>query len=343
MRTFLARRLLFLIPQVFVVTVLAFVLIKLIPGDPAAIILGPLRTEAGVEKVHRDLGLDKSWPEQYWLYLERTVQGDFGNSHISRIPVVSELERRLPITLWLITIGAVLCILLGIGIGYLAALAPPGGWLNRGITGYGFLAGALPDFWVGLILIFFFFVKLDILPAPIGQLPSSVTTGPDNPDTVTHIALLDALLDGKWNVAGVAFRASIMPVLTLVLVYMPVVLKITAASTADVYNSQFVTGARAVGVRRRTIVRYILRNALLPIVTTSGVLYAFLLGGAVLVETVFSWGGFGQWSVTSVNNKDFNPIQTFMLVAALFTILVYLSVDLLHFAVDPRIRAGRRH
>ena len=335
-KRFVLRRLAFLIPQLFIVSILAFTLIKLSPGDVATLVLGPLHDVSAERRVREELGLDKSVFTQYAKYVERTVQLDFGTSFRTKQDVVDELGRKVPATLWLITLALVVCLVVGIGVGYLAALAPPGGFLNRGIIGYGFLAGALPDFWVGLILIFFLFTKLDILPVPSGQLPLGV----DQPDRVTSVVILDCLLDGDFNKAGVAFRSTIMPLLTLVLVYAPVVLKITAVTTAEVFHSQYVIGARAVGVRQRTIVRYIMRNALLPIITTSGVLYAFLLGGAVLVETVFSWGGFGQYAVDAVTNKDFNVIQTFLLVAAVFTIFVYLAVDLLHFAVDPRIRAG---
>ena len=341
MRKFLLRRFAFLIPQLFVVSFLAFLLIKLLPGDPVLIILGPLRTQEGVIRETKRLGLDKPFFVQYGRYVERTVQGDFGNSIVTKQPVIEELGRRVPATLWLITLGLVACVVIGIGVGYVAALAPPTGWgtwLNKSIIGYGFLAGALPDFWVGLILVFIFFATLGVLPAPIGQLPgyvpSQIPTGP------TNIDLLDTLIKGDFGQAGTAFRASIMPVVTLAIVYAPVVLKITAVTTTEVFNSQYVTGARAVGVRRRTITRYIMRNALLPIVTTSGVLYAFLLGGAVLVETVFSWGGFGQYTVDAVNALDFNVIQGMMLVAAVFTIIVYLLIDIIHYFVDPRIRVS---
>ena len=343
MRQFLLRRLAFLIPQLLVVSFLAFLLIKLLPGDPVLIILGPLRTQEGVIRETERLGLDKPFFVQYQKYLERTVQADFGNSILTKQPVIDELGNRVPATLWLITLGLVLCLVIGIGVGYLAALAPPtgrGSYINKAIIGYGFLAGALPDFWVGLILVFIFFSQLDLLPAPIGQLPGYAPS--DLPNGPTNVDLLDALIAGNFGQAGTAFRASIMPVLTLTIVYAPVVLKITAVTTAEVFNSQYVIGARAVGVRQRTILRYIMRNALLPIVTTSGVLYAFLLGGAVLVETVFSWGGFGQYAVTAVNALDFNVIQGMMLVAAVFTILVYLLVDVIHYIVDPRIRAAAR-
>ena len=341
MRRFLLRRLAFLIPQLFIVTLLAFILIKLLPGDPVIAILGPLHTLEGEIRLTEKLGLDQPLPTQYFRYLERTVQADFGSSTITKQPVVDELGRRVPATLWLISLGLIVCVGLGIGVGYIAALAPPTGWggyLNKSIIGYGFLAGALPDFWVGLILVFIFFTQLDILPAPIGQLPGyNPVLLPDGP---TNIDLLDTLIAGEFGMAGTAFRATIMPVLTLTIVYAPVVLKITAVTTTEVFNSQYVQGARAVGVRQRTILRYIMRNALLPIVTTSGVLYAFLLGGAVLVETVFSWGGFGQYTVAAVNALDFNVIQGMMLVAAVFTIMVYLVIDILHFFIDPRVRAA---
>lgn len=339
MARYALRRILFLVPQLFVVTVFSFSLVHLIPGDPAHIILGPLGgTPANVRALRVKLGLNDPLPVQYFRYLDRTVRGDWGTSSVTQQPVIQEIADRFPPTLFLISTSLILCCTIGVSVGFLAARRPPKSLLNRLITGYGFLTGALPDFWVGLILVFVFFHVLGLLPAPLGELP----VGADLPTKIVGVPLIDAVLTGRWDLAWQAFQLAILPVMTLVIVYTPTIIKIAAVTISDTINAPYTAAARAVGVRPRTINRYVLRNALIPILTTSGVLFAFLLGGAVLVETVFSWGGFGQYAVESVLKKDFYPIQGFMLVAATFTIVVYLVVDLLYFAIDPRIRVNQR-
>lgn len=339
MGRYVLRRLAILVPQLIVVTVVSFALITLIPGDRARIILGPAgATPENVAALREKLGLDDPIPVQYVRYLERLAEGDLGESATTRQPVLGEIADRLPATLFLITASLVICVVVGVAVGFLAAVRGERSLLNRVITGYGFMTGALPDFWVGLILIFIFFYLLGWLPAPLGQLPIAAERPPD----LTGVALIDAVVAGRWSLVVAAAKQAVLPVLTLVLVYTPTILKIATVTIAQTLRAPYVIAARAVGVRPRSIRRYVLRNAMIPIITTTGVLYAFLLGGAVLVETVFAWGGLGQYAVESVLRKDFYPIQGFMLAAATFTIVVYLVVDILYFAVDPRIRLARR-
>lgn len=331
---YLARRFLFLIPQLFVATVLSFALIKLLPGNPVLLMLGlAASSPEAVAAMEKTLGLDQPLLVQYGLYISNVLQGNWGRSWFTRQPVLEDLGLRLPATLELITISLTICVFIGIVVGMLAALRPTG-VVNRGLTWYGFLAGAIPDFWMGLLLVFFFFALWKLVPAPLGQLSISVAP----PPALTRVVLIDSILAGD----GAAFKDHllhlVLPVLTLVLVYTAPILKITAATVDKMRHEPFIVAARAYGVKERILYWYMLRNSLAPVITTIGVMYAFLLGGAVLVETVFAWNGFGQYAVESVLRKDLFPIQGFLLIAAIFTMLVYLVVDILYAFVDPRVK-----
>jgi len=223
-------------------------------------------------------------------------------------------------------------VLIGVPLG-VAVANNRGGTVDRLVFTYGMLAGSLPDFWIGLVLILIFFYALGWAPAPVGQLGMAVSP----PDHITGAYLLDALLTRDWRSFVSALSQLVLPVATLVLVYMPLVLKTTRSTMEEMLDSNFVLQARASGLSRRTQLRYALRNALPSIVTIVGILFWFLLGGAVLVETIFAWGGLGQYAVESVVNSDYASLQAVVLVIAVFTTFVFLIVDLLYFVLDPRI------
>ena len=196
------------------------------------------------------------------------------------------------------------------------------------------LAGAFPDFWFALIAIFFFFFQLGLLPGPIGRIGLLVSP----PETISGLYTLDALLTGNWSALASASSHLFLPVFTLVFIYMPLVLKNARSAMEDMLGSEFVVYARAAGLPRLMQWRYALRNAMPPIITVTGILTWFLLGGAVLVETVFAWGGLGQYAVQSVVNSDYAALQGVVLLSAVFTMVVFLLVDLAYFVVDPRIK-----
>ena len=196
------------------------------------------------------------------------------------------------------------------------------------------LAGALPDFWFALIAIFLFFFHLGLLPGPIGRIDLMVST----PETITGMYTVDALMTANWAALLSSASHLFLPVLTLVFIYMPLVLKNARSAMEDMLGSEFVVYARAAGLPRIMQWRYALRNAMPPVITVTGILAWFLLGGAVLVETVFAWGGLGQYAVQSVVNSDYAALQGVVLLSAVFTMLVFLVVDLAYFVVDPRIK-----
>jgi peptide/nickel transport system permease protein len=330
---FATKRLLFTIPQLFAVSVIVFFLIRLLPGDPSYMLAGPYASPDRIVEVRGQLGLDQPLVTQYFNYLARIFAGDFGTSWRTSQPVLADIQLRLPATLELVVLAVLLSIGIGIPLGVAVAVSE-GGVLKRIVFLYGMLAGSLPDFWIGLLMILIFFYFLGWAPPPVGQLDFAVST----PDHVTGAYALDALLTGNWETLSSALAQLVLPVATLVLVYMPLVLKTARSTMEEMLESHFILQARASGLSRRMQLRYALRNALPPTITVIGIEFWFLLGGAVLVETIFAWGGLGQYAVESVINSDYAPLQAVVLVTAFFTTLVFLVVDLLYHLLDPRIR-----
>jgi peptide/nickel transport system permease protein len=332
---YIGRRLLYVIPQVIGISLVTFVIVRLLPSDPAYALAGPTASEESIAQIRERLGLDKPILTQYWLYLKDLLHGDLGNSFVTGQPVVNDIADRLPATLELLILGLAFALLIGIPLGILSALGGSKGITSRFTVGYGLLAGAIPDFWLGLILIYFFYTVAGIAPAPLGQIDTDVIAPPQ----VTGVVLIDAPIAGDWTAFWNAAAHLVLPLLTIVFVYMAPIVKYTRSSIDDVYSqSEFIHQYRASGLSDRTIVRRALRNGLPPVITIVGVLFGFLLGGLVLVEQVFAWGGFGQYAVTAITNSDFSAIQGVVIVAAVFNLVVYLIVDLLYFAVDPRLK-----
>jgi len=322
------------IPQILAVTFVAFILIRLLPGTPAALILGPQATESSVASLTKSMGLDKPVQVQYWLYLKRLAAGDLGQSWFTSQPVTKDLSTRAPATLELLIAALFVAIVVGLAIGVIGAVRPRG-VASRLATWYMRLAGAFPDFWIGLVAIFVFFYLLKIFPAPVGRLDISLTPPPH----VTGFYTVDAALAGDGTALRSALAHLALPALVLGLIVAPMIAKITTTTMRSVLASDYIRYAHATGLPRFTIWRYALRNSLPPVVTITGVLVAYLLGGAVLIEKIFAWGGIGQYAVQAVSNSDYAAIQGFLLVAAVFTTLVYLVVDLVNMALDPRTRA----
>jgi ABC-type dipeptide/oligopeptide/nickel transport system permease component len=269
---------------------------------------------------------------QYGRYLERILEGDFGTSWRTSQPVLKDIQQRLPATLQLVVGAVLLSVMIGVPLGIAVALRK-GGFADKVVFVYGMLAGSLPDFWIGLLLILLFFYLLPWAPPPVGQLDFAVSA----PDHITGAYVVDSLLTGNWPAFSSALGNLALPLLTLVLVYMPMVLKTARSTMEEMIESKFILQARAAGLSRWTQLRYALRNALPPVVTVIGILFWFLLGGAVLVETIFAWGGLGQYAVESVINSDYAPVQAVVLVTAVFTTVVFLLVDIAYYLLDPRI------
>ncbi len=331
---YVGKRLIFIVPQLFGIILVSFFLVKLIPGDPAVLMLGPFATEEQLEKLRAGMGLQGTVLDQFWIYLTNLVQGDLGTSWQTTQPVLLDLFQRFPATLELITLALLLALVIGIPLGVAAA------YFKRSIIKkfsdyYGLLAGALPDFWLGLVLIFFFYTMLDWVPAPLGRLDIALIP----PPTVTNFLLIDSVIAGDWQALWSALGRLILPVVTLGVINAGPILKMTQSTMERMLESDFIRYAETCGLPRSVVIRRALRNSLPSIVTIISVLYGFLIGGAVLVEIVFSWGGAGQYAVQGVLNADINPVLGFVLFSAIFSLVIYLIVDLIYFAIDPRIRS----
>jgi peptide/nickel transport system permease protein len=311
---FVVRRLLLTIPILFIVSILAFTLIHLIPGDPARVILGEEATPQAYEALRQQLNLDKPIIVQYSMWMGNVLQGNLGMSIISHVPVSQLIAQRLPATIEL-TIGTFLvALLIAFPTGILAAVRR--GKIADYTSTFLALGGmSIPNFWLGMMAIILFSVNLGWLPAS-GYVPFAQ--------------------DPKNNLL-----AMILPCLATGLRESAVLMRMLRSSLLEVVNMDFVRTAKAKGLNEyKTIVGHVLRNAMIPVVTTSGLMIAGLLGGLVITESIFSIPGFGRLIVESVYNRDYVTVQGAILVSAILVVLVNLIVDLLYAVIDPRIKAG---
>lgn len=329
---FLARRLAFVIPQLLGILIVSFLLVKTIPGDPAVLMLGPTATPTAIKALRTKLGLDQSLPVQFLYYLENLAHGNLGTSWQTTRPVIDDLMQRFPATLELVIFGLLLAILIGVPLGIASAVSGRG-WIARGADLFGVTAGAVPDFWLALMLIFIFYTVLHLAPAPLGPIGMAVVPPPH----VTGFLLLDSLIAGDWQALVSSMAHLVLPVLTLGIIYSVPILRMTQSTMERMLQADFSRYEVLCGLPGRLVVRRALRNALPSVITIISVLFGYLLGGAVLIEIVFSWGGAGQYAVQGVLNADINPVLGFVVFAAILSLIVYLLVDIVYFLIDPRI------
>lgn len=335
---YMLRRALMIPIQLLAIVTITFFIVRFLPGDPARVMAGPLATQETIQAIRESLHLDEPALTQYMTYLKDLVRGDLGDSWYTAHPVSFDMAQRFPATFELITLALILILLVTFLVGFVLATARKGSHLRNAVEKvtfvYGMLAGSLPDFWIGLLLIYLLYFKLGIVPAPIGRL--DILLAP--PRQVTGLLIVDSLLAGDLAVLSSALSHMALPVLTLAFVYGGPILKMLRSTMQEIMQSQFILQARASGLRDRTIVGYAMRNALPPVINLTASNYSFLLSGAVLVETVFSWPGIGSYAVQAIGNSDYMPIQGVVLIAGSFTLLIYILIDFIHYAIDPRIR-----
>jgi len=334
------RRLPVLLLQLVAISFLTFSIVRMLPGDPARMQLGPLAPEETVEKLRSELMLDRSIFEQYFAYLKKAFTGDLGASYVNGTQVSDDIAAKLPATVELL-----LCTLLSIALVFIpwsvVSVAYdyrlPGRVLNAASRVYGFLAGALPDFFLALILIFIFFYLLGWLPGPEGRLGILDI----EPPKVTGLLIVDSLIAGDMEVAGSAFSHLLLPVVTLTFVYGAPIFKMLLSSMDRNWHSDQVQFARLLGIGRASQVFFAFKVSAGPTIVMAGVVASYLLGGAVLIESIFNLNGLGQYAVQSVISADYAPIQAFVLIAVVYVMLVYLIVDTVIALIDPRVRASR--
>ena len=312
------------------VSVVVFLMVRLIPGDPAQILLGQAATPERIAEVRGKLGLDRSIPEQYLLFLRGAATGDLGDSIITGRPVTTELAVRFPATLELTLAALLFAVAVGVPVGVLAAVKQYS-WLDK-ITSVIALTGvSMPIFWLAMVLVVVFTVNLGLLPFP-GRVEVPVAN-------ITGLVLVDSLL--TFNVRGFwdGLLHLIMPAIALGTIPMAVVTRMTRSSMLEVMGEDYIRTAHAKGVLpRRVVFRHALRNAMLPTVTVIGLQFGLLMGGAVITETIFGWNGIGQIALDSIYSRDYAMIQGVVLYGAAFFVLINLAVDVLYAVLDPRVR-----
>ena len=301
---YILRRILSAIPTILGALVVMFILTRILPGDPALMVLGPAHSSPeNIEQMRKVMGLDHSVPVQFFRYLGRLIQGDLGYSWHSGNPVVKELIMRFPATFELTTLSLLLMILFGLPLGIIA-----GYYRNKApdniINGLTVLGISMPTFWLGLLLIYIFFFILDIAPPPMGRLSAEVNA----PPVVTGLLLVDTLLKGDVSAFLSALHQLILPAVTLAFFNLAIIVRTLKADIIDILREDFIRTARAMGLsQKRVLFKHALRNALLPTLTMLGTIYGSLLGGAILTEVVFSWPGVGMYAVESIQWLDYFP------------------------------------
>ena len=329
----IGRRLAQALPSVFGVIVISFVLTRALPGDPAVYFAGDMADKESIEQVRQSLGLDKSWVEQFTIYVRNLINGDWGTSLSTGRPVTEELLTRLPASLELTLIGLGLAILAAIPLGVLAATRPDS-WVDHLCRVMVTAGVSLPTFFTGLFLVYIFYYLLGWSPSPLGRL-SIVFLSPPH---VTGFYTIDSLLAGDRETFVASIAQLVLPAATLGLFALAPIARMTRAAMLGTLASDFIRTARANGLSNRVVlVTYAFRNAALPVLTTLGMVFSFLLGANVLVEKVFSWPGIGSFAIQALVASDYAAVQGFVLAMALLFVCVNLFIDVLLTMVDPRV------
>ncbi|WP_353474319.1 ABC transporter permease [Salipiger sp. H15] len=328
------RRLLGALPAIAGIVVLTFVLTRLLPGDPAAFFAGPAATQASIEEVRRQLGLDRSLALQFIDYVGDLLRLDLGRSLASGQSVVHDLAARLPATLELTLAALAVAALVGIALGVGAALRP-GRWPDRLCSAVTVLGQALPTFFLGLMLVYVFYYLLEWAPAPMGRLEIFVSS----PTEVTGFWSIDALIGGEFDTFRGVMRQLVLPVLTLAAFGAGPIARMTRTALIEVLQGESVRMVCAYGLSsRRVLWTYGFLPAAVPILNTIGMVSSFLLGANVLVEKVFGWPGVSAYAIESLLVSDFAPVQGFVLLMAVIYVLVNLLIDITAALIDPRVR-----
>jgi peptide/nickel transport system permease protein len=329
------RRLGFAVVVVAGVAVITFAISHLIPGDPARMVAGDRASDEIVAHIRQGMGLDRSLPTQFAIYVKGLLNGDFGISLRTGRPVAADIRAFLPATLELGLIALLLAVLVGVPLGVASAVYKDGpiDQLARTLSVAGI---SMPVFWFGLVVILIFYAHLSILPIG-GRLSDDVLP----PDRVTGFMLIDTLIAGDFEAFRSAVRHLVLPACVLGFAQLGTITRQIRASMLDVLQEDYVRTARANGLgRARIVFGHALRNALIPSVTLLGLLFGDLLYGAVLTETVFAWPGIGRLAIQSIYNRDYPVVQCTVFVSAVLFIVINFCVDLIYGLLDPRVRSS---
>jgi peptide/nickel transport system permease protein len=314
MSTYLLKRLAAAIPVLFLITLVVFIVVYFIPGDPAMVILGHDANAQALAAVRHSLGLDRPLHERYLIWLSHVLRGDLGLSILSRKPVLLMIAQALPVTLHLVLLSMLLAVLISVPCGTIAALKH-NTWVDLLVSSWSLFGLSVPGFWLGMVLIYIFSAQLKWVPLQGYISPFS----------------------DFWG----SLRSMALPVVTLGVFLSGPQTRYLRASMLDVLAQEHVVVARAKGLRARSVIaRHVLRNALIPFVTVLGIQFGYLLGGAVVIEEIFALPGLGRLAVNGIESRDYPVVQGIVLVVATGFVLVNILVDALYSVLDPRIRLG---
>ena len=312
MKEYLLQRLVQIIPVLFFLSLIVFTMVRLIPGDPAAIRLGMEATPEGIAAVRKEMGLDQPIFVQYAIWLRDVLQGNFGTSWVSKKPVLDLIMLKLPASLMLACTALAIALIIAIPAGIISGVKQHS-WIDNVATTFALLGVAMPQFWLGIMLMLIVAVQLRWLP------PSGFVDLAQNP--------------------GESVRRLILPALTLGLTLAAPLARFMRSGMLDVMNADYIRTARAKGLTERMVILgHAVRNALLTVITVLGMQFGALLGGTIVIEQVFSWPGVGLMSFTAINQRDYGIIQGVVLFVALGFVLINLLIDVLYVYIDPRIR-----
>jgi ABC-type dipeptide/oligopeptide/nickel transport system permease component len=333
--TFLFQRLMAAVPAVGALVVATFVIMRLLPGDPAVFFASsPVPTAEETAYVRQKLGLDRSVPEQLLIYLKDIGSANLGMSFTTGRPVLTELTERLPASLELAIAALLLATAVSVPLGVAAAI-----WVDspldhaaRVISSIGV---SMPTFVTGLILTYVFFLWLGLAPEPVDRIDMFIAA----PPRITGFLLIDSTLSRDWIALRSAAARLVLPSVTMAIFVMSPLTRMTRSAMLGVLSADFVRTARAMGLSDRTVyVRYALRNALLPVLTTMGIIFSTMLGSNVLVERVFGWPGIGNFALNALLASDYAPVQGFVLLMGLLLVAINLIIDVAYGLADPRAR-----
>jgi peptide/nickel transport system permease protein len=332
MLRYIAKRLLDLVPVLLGITVLVFLFLQLIPGDPAVVMLGPRATPDQIAALREQLGLNQPLPLQYFTFLSRLLQFDLGKSILSGIPVSQEILTRWPATFELSVAAMLVAIVLGVPAGILAAVRK-NGWIDNLAMSASLLGVSMPVYWLGLLLVYLFAVNLHWLP-PSGRLGVNMTLQP-----ITGFYILDSILRLDFRALGDVLSHLFLPAIALGTIPLAILARITRSAMLEVLSQDYIRTARAKGLLERWVIsKHALKNALLPVVTIIGLQFGTLLSGAILTETIFSWPGIGSWIYEGILARDYPVVQGGVVFVAVVFVLINLLVDISYAFLDPRIQ-----
>lgn len=336
LRFYVAKRLGLAVVTLLGVIVAVFVMTRILPGDPAAVMAGGHATPQVLSALRKEMGLDQPLPVQLWTYIWNLLHGNLGTSTTTGHSVLQDLLQRLPATAELSLYSLLLAILVSIPLGVLAAVNR-GGWLDRSVQQIATFGASTPLFWLGVVLIYIFYVKLGFAPSPVGRLATSVPP----PRSITGFYTLDSLL----TLNGSALRSSaghlILPVVSLTFVVMAPLIKMARDAMSSVLDSDFIQADYSFGLPSRQIIwQDGLKNTMIALLTVVGIVLGYLMAGNVIVETIFSWPGIGLYAWNGINGGDYMAIQGFVLLVAIIYVVMNLLIDLLYMVIDPRVRLG---